>query len=133
MRVISRKRLREFCENNPELDAGGLLDQWFSTVRQAEWANFGAVRATYRSADQVEHFTVFNIGGHRLRLIAVINFVGGIVYIRQVLPHKNYDKGHWKQDEFGKRGWQPHGNPPADNRAEEAPKQPQTRRRKKRN
>ncbi len=131
MRIITRKRLREFCENNPELDAEDLLDQWFCTVRGADWKNFADVRATYKAADQVEQFTVFNIGGHRLRLIAVINFVGGIVYIRQVLPHKDYDKGHWKADEFGKKGWQPRSKPAAAENTQGRPRKRQAGRRKK--
>ena len=105
MRVISRKRLKEFCADNPKLRAEQALDEWFVTVCHAEWANFAEVRGTCRSADRVDHFTVFNVG--TLRIISVINFVGGILYVREVLTHKEYDKGNWKKDEFGKKGWKP--------------------------
>lgn len=107
MRVISRKRLRQFCEDNPELDAGNALDAGYRATRHASWANFAAVRALYQSVDQVDQFTVFNIAGHRLRLIAVIDFVHGVVYVREVLTHKDYDRGLWKTDKFGQRGWKP--------------------------
>ena len=56
------------------------------------------VRETFGSADQVGKFTVFNIGGNKYRLIAVIHFNRGIVYFRNVLTHAAYDKGNWKYE-----------------------------------
>ena len=49
------------------------------------------------SADKVGQWIVFNIGGNKYRLIAVIHFNRGKVYIRHILTHQEYDKGGWKQ------------------------------------
>jgi len=56
------------------------------------------VRARYASADQVGKFTVFNIAGNTYRLITVIHFNTGRVYVRRVLTHAEYDRGTWKDD-----------------------------------
>ena len=50
----------------------------------------------YGHADQVERFTVFNIGGNKYRLIVDIHFNRSIIFIHRVLTHKEYDAGDWK-------------------------------------
>ena len=96
MHVISRKKLKQFAERYPVAEPP--LDAWHKTVRQAMWRNFAGVRAVFPSADQVDRFTVFDIGGHKFRLIAVIHFNRGKVFVRQVLTHQEYDGGEWKND-----------------------------------
>ena len=94
--VISRKKLSHFAERHPVADSP--LMAWHKAVRHAEWRNFADVRAVFPSADQVGKFTVFDIGGNKFRLIAVIHFNRGKVFIRNVLTHQEYDRGQWKND-----------------------------------
>ena len=96
MHVISMKPLREFWAVHP--DAERPLRQWFRTATKTTWRLFAEVRATYAAADQVGRFTVFNIGGNRYRLIAVIHYNRAKLFVRQVLTHKEYDLGKWKSD-----------------------------------
>ncbi len=94
MHVISKKALRSFWESYP--DAEKHLRRWFKTVTAANWQAFADVRAVYATADQVNRFTVFNIGVNKYRLIAVIHYNRGKVFVRHVLTHKEYDLGKWK-------------------------------------
>ena len=96
MHVISRQKLRQFWEEYP--DAETPLRAWLKIARQAKWETFADVRAVFPHADQVEQFTVFNVGGNKYRLIAVIHFNRGKVYVRHMLTHKEYDRGHWKNE-----------------------------------
>jgi mRNA interferase HigB len=48
-------------------------------------------------ADQVDRLTVFNIGGNKYRLITYIVYEKKRIYIRDILTHKEYDKGKWKE------------------------------------
>jgi mRNA interferase HigB len=96
MRIISRKALREFWETHP--DAESSLRQWEAIVRRAEWGDWADLKATYGSADQVEESVVFNVGENKYRLIAIVSYPKGKVYIRHVLTHKEYDRGAWKDD-----------------------------------
>jgi mRNA interferase HigB len=91
MRVISRRRLREFAEKHPRARAP--LDHWYHATRQATWKSFVDVRRMYPHADLVGGLTVFNIAGNHYRLSTSINYQTQIVYIRKVQTHPEYDKG----------------------------------------
>ena len=106
MRVISVKKLREFWEDPQNPDAESPLRTWHQTVKAADWTCFADVRRTYTTADPVGNKVVFDIGGNKYRLIAVIDYEGHKVFVRHVLNHKDYDKGKWKKDTFGKE-WKP--------------------------
>jgi mRNA interferase HigB len=96
MHVISEKKLREFWADHE--DAETPLRAWHREAEHADWEKFADVRERFPSADQIGKFTVFNIGGNKYRLIAVIHFNRGKVYVRHVLTHAEYDKGNWKDD-----------------------------------
>jgi mRNA interferase HigB len=94
--VISEKKLREFWHVHP--DAELPLRAWHRTAEHAAWECFADIRAVYASADQVGRCTVFNIGGNKCRLVVVVHFNRGKVYIRHVMTHEEYDRGFWKGD-----------------------------------
>ena len=93
MHVITRKRLREFAAKHA--DAGPALDTWFKVVDTAVWKTFADVRQTYRSADVVRAYIVFNAKDD-IRIITTIDYTWGKVFIKHVLTHADYDRGHWK-------------------------------------
>jgi mRNA interferase HigB len=94
MHVISQKKLREFWSIHPQAERP--LRAWYQAAKRAEWERFADVRAVYPSADQMGRFTVFNIGGNRYRLVAVIHYNRAKVYVRHVLTHAEYDEARWK-------------------------------------
>lgn len=94
MHIITRRRLVDFGRLHPE--ARVPLQHWFTIVRKTDYASFAALRATFPSADQVDRFTVFNVGGNKFRLIAAIHYNRKKVYIRHVLMHAEYDQGRWR-------------------------------------
>lgn len=96
MHVLSRKRLRQFWQQHR--DAEGPLRAWFKFASKARWRNFADVRADLPRADGVGRLVVFDIGGNKYRLIAAIDLERGKVYVRDVLTHKEYDRGQWKRD-----------------------------------
>ncbi|AGA27795.1 type II toxin-antitoxin system HigB family toxin [Singulisphaera acidiphila] len=96
MHIINRKKLKEFAKAHPAAETA--LDAWYRLVKDARWASFADVRADYPSADQVGSLTVFNIGGNKFRLIAVVMMRVGKVYVRTILTHAEYDRGTWQAD-----------------------------------
>ena len=52
------------------------------------------VRSDFRHADIVGKYTVFDVGGNKFRLIATIKYRWQVVYIREILSHADYDRGH---------------------------------------
>jgi len=41
---------------------------------------------------------MFNIGGNKFRLVVVVHFNRGKIFVRHVMTHKEYDRGAWKGD-----------------------------------
>jgi mRNA interferase HigB len=102
MRLIKESRIREYAKTHSR--AASSLQHWRDAVRAADWKSFADVKATFGSADQVTlprrrvTVTVFNVGGGAFRLITVIHYNRGIVYIRRFLTHAQYSKEDWKND-----------------------------------
>jgi mRNA interferase HigB len=95
MHVITRKRLNEFAEKHP--DTKSALARWYAIMRKGRFLNFPQLREIFPHADQVGKFTVFNIGGNKVRLIAAVHYNRNKIYIRHVLTHQEYDTGNWKK------------------------------------
>ena len=91
MRVIARRTLRAFWERHP--DAEQALQAWYHDVRQATWTSPANIRAVYANASIIaNNRVVFNIRGNQYRLVVAINYQYGIVYIRFVGTHQEYDR-----------------------------------------
>jgi mRNA interferase HigB len=93
--VITRKRLNEFAEKHP--DAKSALARWYTLMCTTRFSNFIHLRELFPQADQVGKFTVFNIGGNKVRLIAAVHYNRNKIYIRHVLTHQEYDTGKWRK------------------------------------
>lgn len=90
MRIIARRTLREFWERHR--DAEEPLKSWFALVKVARWESPADVKAFYRTASFLSNNrVVFNIKGNRYRIVAAVDYRFGIVYIRFVGTHRDYD------------------------------------------
>jgi mRNA interferase HigB len=96
MHVISKKKLRAFWEKHAK--ARSPLEAWYQVAKHAEWESFADVRKVFKVADSVGRFVVFDIGGNNYRLIAVIHYNRGKLFVRHVLTHAEYAEGKWKDD-----------------------------------
>ena len=91
MRIISRRTLREFWEQHP--DARLPLQTWFHDVARASWSSPADIKAVYRNISFVaNNRVVFNIKGNRYRLVVIVVYQHGVVYIRFVGTHAAYDQ-----------------------------------------
>ncbi len=94
MHVITQKRIWEAKEQWPQ--AGTALDAWYRLMSKLEPKDFAEMKLTFPSVDKVADKHVFDIGGNKLRLIAVVDYRFKKVFIRAVLDHKEYDRNQWK-------------------------------------
>jgi len=91
MRIISRKTLRDFWEKHP--DARQSLQAWFADVKHADWKKPSDIKNVYRNASFLSNNrVVFNIKGNNYRVIVVVQYNYGVVYIRFIGTHKEYDR-----------------------------------------
>jgi mRNA interferase HigB len=96
MRVVSRKKLDDFCEGESP-DVKKALDTWFSFTKAAKWKSPTDVKKDHPKASIIaKDRVVFNILGGRYRLVAAIHYStgasAGAVYIRFVGTHTAYNK-----------------------------------------
>ena len=93
MRVIAIKPLREFWRRPGRGDAEHSLRAWFREAKHAHWRSPVEFKNDYASASIIgSNRVVFNIAGNKYRLVVKINYPYGVVYIRFVGTHKEYDK-----------------------------------------
>jgi mRNA interferase HigB len=97
MRVIARRTLRAFVarqqgrRDQPASKAA--LDAWFSEVRRPRWKSAADLKRHYASASIVSaDRIVFNIKGNDYRLVAAVDFEKGIVWIKWIGTHAEYDR-----------------------------------------
>lgn len=95
MHIITKKRLNEFAKKHS--GTKNALNEWYKSVKANNFNSFDELRQIFPSADKVKNLTVFNIGGNKIRLIAAIHYNRRKIYIRDILTHKEYDSGNWKE------------------------------------
>lgn len=91
MHLIARRSLREFWIAYP--DAEESLRAWCCEVEHAMWRSSADVKAKYRSASFIAgNRVVFNIRGNRYRLIVAVNYAAGVVFVKFIGTHAEYDR-----------------------------------------
>ena len=91
MRVIAKKTLREFWEKHRNAEQA--LKAWHAEVKSANWSSPSDVKEMYPSVDVIPgDRLVFNIKGNHYRLIVAVRYDLGIVFIRFVGTHAEYDR-----------------------------------------
>jgi mRNA interferase HigB len=91
VRIIAIKALRDFWQKHNAAEQP--LKAWYAEAKQAKWKKPSDITLFYRTASVLsKNRIVFNIKGNDYRLVTTINYDFGIVYIRFVGTHKEYDK-----------------------------------------
>ena len=105
MRIIARRSLREFVEarrgykDHTALKAA--LDAWFDEVKKARWSSAADVKRSYATASIVSaDRIVFNMKGNDYRLVVACDFEKGIVWIKWIGTHRDYDRIDVREVEY---------------------------------
>ena len=106
MRIIARRTLREFAETRrgykDDTALKGALDAWFDEVKKARWSSASDVKRSYATASIVSADRIaFNIKGNDYRLVVAVDFEKGIVWIKWIGTHRDYDKIDVKRVQHG--------------------------------
>lgn len=97
MRIIARRTLREFVErlsgNKDQPAVKAALDAWFAEVSRSSWNSTADVKRLYATASIVSaERVVFNVKGNAYRLVVSVDFEKGIVWIKWIGTHRDYDR-----------------------------------------
>jgi mRNA interferase HigB len=96
VRVIARSTLTRFVEKlsgrKDQRAVKSALDSWFHEVSRAKWRNSSDVKTSYAQASIVgADRVVFNIKGNSYRLVTAVDYSRGIVFIKWLGTHRDYD------------------------------------------
>jgi mRNA interferase HigB len=90
MKIIATPPLRQFSIKHP--DGHTAINAWESTVKQAKWQTPADIKMQYSNASFIaNNRVIFNIGGNKYRLIVAIAYRIGVVYIKFIGTHADYD------------------------------------------
>lgn len=91
MIIANKELLNDFVQSHAH--AAKPLNKWITDVQNATWTKHADLKRMFPSADYVKNGRyVFNIAGNNYRIVAVVIFVGGVMNIRFVGTHAEYDK-----------------------------------------
>lgn len=90
MRVISKKKIRDYCKGNAQAELP--LTEWYFKMRASNARNINALKQEFNSVDPVYGYTAFNIGGNSYRLITAVHYNTQHCYIRTIWTHAEYSK-----------------------------------------
>ena len=91
MNIRGSDIIENFCKKHADIVEP--LTKWIDIVEAAQWTNHSELKADFPSADYIgKRRYVFNIKGNNYRLVAIVVFFEGVIDIRFVGTHPEYDK-----------------------------------------
>lgn len=93
MRIIAKRTLKAFWQHAGHGDAQTALEIWHDTVIKAEWKSPQDVKNQFGNASIcANNRVVFNIAGNKYRLVVEIAYQIGVVWVKFIGTHAEYDK-----------------------------------------
>jgi mRNA interferase HigB len=92
MRIVARGTLVKFW--TAHADAKRPLEAWIQVCRRADWSEPQEIKTAFGARVDFlpNNRAVFDIGGNKYRLVAVVLLRRKAIYIRFVGTHAQYDK-----------------------------------------
>jgi mRNA interferase HigB len=91
MKVVGRNLLEVFCRKHT--DAKSWIESWLAEAEEAAWAKPQVIKDRYASASFLPgNVVIFNVKGNEYRMEVTVAYKTGIVVIRWVGTHREYDE-----------------------------------------
>lgn len=89
--ILNVRAIKQFIVEHADAEAP--LHEWIFKVRAAEWQNNTDVQKTFNSVDHIGNQKfIFNIGGNKFRLAAMVWIQQERVYVLKIMTHAEYDR-----------------------------------------
>ncbi|MBU0633977.1 MAG: type II toxin-antitoxin system HigB family toxin [Candidatus Omnitrophica bacterium] len=90
MKLLGKKLLHEFMEAHA--DARSQIESWEAEVEEIQWSNPHDLKSRYPKASIIkDQHVVFDFCWNKYRLLVQINYKNGIVLVKKIGTHKEYD------------------------------------------
>ena len=91
MHIVSIQALRSFWQKHP--DAERPLRAWYALAEKSIWQSPTDIKAVLGNASFVgNNRVIFNIKGNDYRLVVIVEYQQGRLFIRFVGTHTEYDR-----------------------------------------
>jgi len=91
MRIIAISQLRAFWSKHSQAEMP--LRAWYAEASRADWRGPTDIKAAYRNASFLPgNRVIFNIKGNDYRLVVAVHYNRGMMFIRFVGTHAEYDR-----------------------------------------
>ena len=91
MRIIALSRLREFWRRHPAAEKP--IRNWYAEASRADWKSPAQIKTAHGSASFIAgNRVVFNIKGNAYRLVLAVHYDRGLMFVRFVGTHADYDR-----------------------------------------
>ena len=91
MELLNKNLLADYMQKHA--DSIKPLTSWIKLIQLAQWKTPQDIKNAIRSADFLSgNRVIFNIGGNKHRLVAVVVYVSENVYVQWVGTHAEYSK-----------------------------------------
>lgn len=96
MKIVGRSVLDAFCAKHG--DARRWIENWLSDTEEASWAKPQDIKDRYSSASFLATNTViFNVKGNEYRLEVTCAYQTGVMVVRWIGTHAEYDERNRKR------------------------------------
>lgn len=91
MTIVNRQVIEKFIRKHANSKAS--LSSWLEDAELADWRKPQDIKDRYRSADLLSgNRIIFDIGGNNYRLVVLVRYHNGIVFIEKIGTHAEYSK-----------------------------------------
>jgi len=93
MKLLGKKLLDDFKQKHA--DAQSQIESWEAETEEAQWNTPHDLKRRYSKVSLLgNQQVIFDICRNRYRLLALVNYKNGIVLVKKIGTHKEYD--NWK-------------------------------------
>ncbi len=91
MRIIALSTLRVFWIKHPNAEIP--LRSWYALASRAQWKSPSQIKEAFRNTSFTgNNRVIFNVKGNDYRLVVMVRYDKGLMFIRFIGTHIEYDK-----------------------------------------
>jgi mRNA interferase HigB len=91
MKLLGKKLLCDFKDTHA--DARSQIESWEAEVEEVQWSTPHDLKRKYPKASLVkDQHVIFDLCWNKYRLLVQINYKNGIILVKKIGTHKEYDK-----------------------------------------